>query len=282
MEIISSSEEETSRKKIKIINPSIKKKTNSDSEEIVSRNPQRNFRKKISSKVSGKDFFDFNDGFTKVKPSLDTISTDILQDTLVESSLLQQDKLKADSPKSDSDGSITPPPAIFQQEELKSVFSRLKNFKPVQKKTSVISIKPKDSKTLKISVIYKTWPETIDKEIFSESIESQDSFRSLLKKLYILLDQEVVLVFKNTRIYPSSTPKSLEYLGFSDSTPLICYSLLDFNNFQSFLSEKKLELLSDQNTRHDLQEDLQDDESLNIKILDKFGSTLKLAAKEVF
>ena len=94
-------------------------------------------------------------------------------------------------------------------------------------------------------------------------------------------------MYKNTRIFPSATPNSLDYLGFEDIPRLYCYTISDFTSFQAHLSEQRQRLLyerkdDDSNQSDSISENLENLENLlNIKILDGSGQVLKLAAKPV-
>ena len=140
---------------------------------------QKNFRKKISSKGSGKDFFDFNDGFTKVKPLLTTAldkSSTVEEQEIIVDSLVKENDTK--SQESEDDGSLTPPPAIFQDtEELKNVFTRLKSLKSFDNSLKITKKSLDSVDLVNISVLIKTWPESCESRV-SSSFKSDESDKS--------------------------------------------------------------------------------------------------------
>ena len=179
--------------------PTLKKvnRVSSDSEpEII---PQKKFRKKISTKSSGKDFFDFNDGFTKAKPKLSR--NESFKDSEPLQNLPKDSQISKESTESipnkeseyissDHDGSISPLPIIFQDsDELKNVFSRISKLDTLKKDSSLANLPSRttqtneNSKIFKVSVSLKKWPDTQESEIYSDSLKSNESFNQLLSKI---------------------------------------------------------------------------------------------------
>lgn len=222
----------------------------------------KKFRKKIYKKPeNSKDFFDFNSEFIKIKPK---ISTEISHKEYVAQKPAQEKiQVQVCAEPQKEDGTITPPPLVFRQEkeELKQVLKRIKS---LEKKSTPKTFTEK-KKELEISV------KVFDKnqEILQDTVRK--NFQNLNAKLKALKGQDVLLFYKNNRIYPSATVESVIKLFKIENVQEVLEFQVSSRNSKDLKSSPLSQ--KDENQSQGI-------DGINVKIQDQNGLQLKLSCKE--